>query len=126
MLRVTLFALVFLGLNAAAIARCCVALPYDQASSEAAAHETHSSGTDGLQSDCGSDKDHKCGAVVQMPAPESAALAAPPQKTADVSIKSPIALSINRRPVAIGLRQHPPDRASTYKAFYAKTGRLLV
>ena len=135
MFRTALFALLFVALNAAAIARCCDSVPVTQGTG--GGHAVGATVEHGAQhgehlkhdrhSDCGTEG-HTCPVVVQGALPEVPALAAPLIKPVDLSVASLVAVrDFNHLVSAVAHQPRPPDGGeSSYKTIYARTGRLLI
>ena len=124
MFRTVLFVLLTLALNVAAIAHCRVG---GMSMNVAGAGEPQS-GTHDHKADCEKPEKRVCDAMVQLTAPDQPSVAPALVKIAFASVV--FAASVDETPViAPSLRQwHPPPdgRRSSFKTFYARTGRLLV
>lgn len=124
MFRIVLFAVLTLALNVAAIAHCRVGGMSMGAAGTGESQDT----THNHKADCDKPEKRVCDAMVQMAAPDQPSVAPSLVKSAYASVV--FAPSIVTTPaVAPSLRQwHPPPIAgsSSFKAIYARTGRLLV
>lgn len=124
MFRIVLFGLLTLALNVAAIAHCRVgSMPMNIAGASVSQDGTHDH-----KADCNKPEKRVCDAMVQLTAPDQPSVAPAIVKIAFASVV--FAASIEKTPaIAPSLRQwHPPPngRRSSFKAIYARTGRLLV
>lgn len=123
-LRATLAALLTAAFIVTAVVHCCVGLSFDAMLSHAPSPRHSSTDHDG-DNDCGKSERRVCDAMVQSMAPQTF-VSAPLLASHEIPPVVPAAPLTDPAYVAARRTDRPPDRASSFKDFHAKTGRLLI